>query len=435
MRNNDCRTTMGPTGTPSGVRRRRIWERLGGIWAVPALGIVVATVLMTAFGTSTAAAAQSCANGTYPTGNPAYQVRIADDPTGSACLTIGTTDSGFTVNSTSNTSPTSNALRYTGFYSAYTGCNGPCYQTNYELPISSYQSIPASWSFNNFGATTAGKYDGVIDMFINTTVTQPVAQPSGAEVMVWLNHQNIELTGPQLPDQTIGGVAYHVFSVLKTTPLGSWNRIAFERVTSVSSVSNLDLVPFLQAAEADGAVMPNWYLQYTTAGFEIWYGGNGLVSNAFTANTPVLVPTSTGPGATPGPGPGTGPGVGPGGTTPAGKDKTKPNVAISYPGCSYHWTKWRCNRFRHTLKSWTKMVGFATDSVKLSRVSVTAVRATHGKAKRIKITTHAKLGAKGTWSATVKGLDYGTWKFIATAWDAAGNKRASEPITAQITVK
>src|ERR1700759_1666293 len=121
MRNNDCRTTMGRTGFRSGVRRRRIRERLGAICAVPALAIVVTTLVVTAFGTSTAAGAQTCANGTYPTGNPAYQVRIADDPTGSACLTIGTTDSSFTVNSTSNPSPTSDALRYTGFYSAYTG--------------------------------------------------------------------------------------------------------------------------------------------------------------------------------------------------------------------------------------------------------------------------------------------------------------------------
>jgi hypothetical protein len=434
MRNDNRRTTMDRTGFLSRASRRPLRERLGAICAAPALGLAV-SVFVIAIGSSTAtASAATCANGSYPTGNPAYQVRIADDPTGSACLTIGTTDSSFTVNSTSNTSPTSDALRYTGFYSAYTGCNGPCYETNYEQPVSNYQSIIANWSFSNFGSATSGKYDGVIDMFLNTNTTQPVAQPNGAEVMVWLNHQNIELTGPQLPDQTIEGVQYHVFSVLKTTSLGSWNRIAFERVNPVSSVSNLDLVPFLQAAEADGAVLPNWYLQYTTAGFEIWYGGNGLVSNAFTASTPVLVPdatgTPTGPGA-----PGTGPVTGPGGGTPTGKDKTKPNVSISYPGCSYHWTKWRCNRFRHTLKSWTNMLGFATDSVKISRVSVTAVRAKHGKAKKKTVTARAKLGAKGTWKATVKGLDYGTWKFTATAWDAAGNKRASKPITAHITVK
>ena len=58
-----------------------------------------------------------------------------------------------------------------------------------------------------------------------------------------------------------------------------------------------------------------------------------------------------------------------------------------------------------------------------------------GKAKKKTVTARAKLGAKGTWKATVKGLDYGTWKFTATAWDAAGNKRASKPITAHITVK
>jgi hypothetical protein len=430
MRNDHCRTPVDGTVSPRRASRRPLRARFAAICAAPALGLIASVVVILGSSTATADAA-ACANGSYPTGNPAYQVRLADDPTGSACLTVGTTDSSFAVNSTSNSS--SAALRYTGFFSAYTGCNGPCYETNYEQPISSYQNIVSSWSFSNFGPATAGKYDGVIDMFVNTNATQPVAQPNGAEVMVWLNHQNIELTGPQLPDQVIGGVVYHVFSVLKTTPLGSWNRIAFERVDPVSSVSNLDLVPFLQAAVSDGAVLPNWYLQYTTAGFEIWYGGGGLVSNAFTANTPVLAPGSTPTGT--GTGTPTGPGTGQGGTTPTGKDRTKPNVSISYPGCSYHWTKWRCNRFRHTLKSWTTMLGFASDNVKLSRVSITAVRAKHGLMKKATITARAKLGAKATWTAPVKGLNYGTWKFTATAWDTAGNKRVSKPITAHITVK
>jgi hypothetical protein len=435
MRNDHCLTNVGQTVSSPRVFRCRLRARRGAAWATPGLGLIGAVIVI-AFGSSAATAdAASCVNGSYPSGNPSYQVRLADDPTGSACLTISTTDSGFTVNSTSNTSPTTNTLRYTGFYSAYTGCNGPCYETNYEQPVSSYQNIITNWSFSNFGAATAGKYDGVIDMFLNTNQTQPVAQPNGAEVMVWLNHSNIELTGPQLPDQVIEGVDYHVFSVLKTTSLGSWNRIAFERVSPVSSVANLDLVPFLQAAVSDGAVLPNWYLQYTTAGFEIWYGGAGLVSNAFTANTPVLLPAaSSGTGGAGGGAGGGGTGGG-GGTTSTGKDKTKPNVSISYPGCSYHWTKWRCNRFQHTLKNWTKMTGFASDGVKLSRVSVSAVRAKHGKAKKLTITARAKLGSKGTWTATVKGLDYGTWTFTATAWDTSGNKRVSKPITAHITVK
>jgi hypothetical protein len=418
MRTDDCRTT-------EGWRRRRalrqsLRQRFGVLSAAPALGLVAA-VIMIAFGTATANAAATCASGSYPTGNPAYQVRIADDPTGSTCLTIGTTDSSFTVNSTSNSSPRSDASRYTGFDSVYTGCNGPCFQANYERPVSSYQKLLTNWSFSNFGAATPGKYDGVMDMFLNTNTTQPVAQPSGAEVMVWLNHSNIELTGQQLPDQTIDRSKYHVFSVRNTTSLGGWNQIAFERVNPVSSVSSFDLVPFLQAAESDGAVLPNWYLQYTTAGFGIWFGGDGLVSNAFTANTPVLVPTSIGTGS--------------GGTASKDKATTKPNVSISYPGCSYGWTTWRCNRFRHTLKSWTTMLGFATDNVKLSRVTVTAVRAKQGPLKKVTCTARAKLGSGSTWSASVKGLGYGTWTFTATAWNSSGKKRVSTPITAHITVE
>ena len=430
MRNDNCHTTKDRAVFPPQTSRRRLRERFSVIRAAPAIGLA-ASVFAIALCSSPATAAAACPtpSGTYPTGNPAYQVRVADDPTGSACVTISTADTSFAVNNTTNNSNA--ALRYTGFYSAYTGCNGPCYEDNYEQPISSYQNIISSWSFSNFGIATPGKYDGVIDMFLNTNTIQPVAQPNGAEVMVWLNHSNIELTGPQLPDQVVEGVDYHVFSITKSTSLGSWNRIAFERVDPVSSVSNFDLVPFLQAAEADGAVLPNWYLQYVTAGFEIWYGGNGLVSNAFTANTPVLVtpPTTTTPN-----GPGPSPGPGPSGPSTS-KDLTKPNVSILYPGCKYGWTKWRCNRFQHTLKSWTTMHGFATDNVKLSRVSISAVRAKHGAAKKKSITARAKLGSKSNWTATVKGLDYGTWKFVATAWDASGNKRVSKPVTAHITVK
>jgi Glycosyl hydrolase family 12 len=421
MRTDDRRTTEGGRARRRRVRRQPLYTRFVSACAAPAVGLVAAVTVI-AFGSASAQAAATCASGSYPTGNPAYQLRIANDPTGSTCVTIGTTDSSFTVNSTSNTSPRSVASRYTGFDSVYTGCNGPCYEANYERPVASYQHILTSWSFSNFGAATPGKYDAVIGMFLNTNTTQPVAQQNGAEVMVWLNHSNIDLTGQQLPDQRVDHANYHVFSVRNTTSLGGWNQIAFERVNPVSSVSNFDLVPFLQAAESDGAVLPNWYLQYTIAGFGIWFGGDGLVSNAFTANTPVLVPTSiAGPGN--------------GGTTSKGKDSAKPNVSISYPGCSYGWTAWRCNRFRNTLSSWTTMLGFATDDVKLSRVSVTAVRVKQGPLKKVTVTARARLGSGSTWSANLKGLGYGTWKFTATAWNSSGTKRESTPIMAHITVK
>ena len=110
--------------------------------------------------------------------------------------------------------------------------------------------------------------------------------------MIWLNEQNIALIGPQLPDVTIDGTQWHVFDVYKKTAVGNWNRIAFERVTPVTSVSNLDVAPFVQAAISDGAIAPDWYQQDLESGFEIWYGGVGLTTYSFSANPPTLTPLS-----------------------------------------------------------------------------------------------------------------------------------------------
>ncbi len=186
--------------------------------------------------------------------------------------------------------------QFIGYMAAFTGCkHGGCFEPNYPALASRIQSEASSWSFN-FSST--GRYDAVYDAYFNTTPTEQNV-PTGAELMIWLNEQNIALMGPQLPDVTIDGTQWHVFDVYKQTAVGSWNRIAFERVTPVTSVSNLDVAPFVQAAISDGAIAPDWYQQDLESGFEIWSGGVGLTTYSFSANPPTLTSLpGTGSGGT-----------------------------------------------------------------------------------------------------------------------------------------
>ena len=57
----------------------------------------------------------------------------------------------------------------------------------------------------------------IYDAFFNTTPTQQFL-PNGGELEIFLNYTSNEasLGGTQLPDTTIGGQAYHVWSAVKS---------------------------------------------------------------------------------------------------------------------------------------------------------------------------------------------------------------------------
>jgi cellulose 1,4-beta-cellobiosidase len=221
------------------------------------------------------------------TDNPAYDVENTDGPGGSSCLTVSSTGVGFTVASSAYSAVANDGNQSTtnfiGYFATLTGCRfGVCLQRKYPIQASLIERELTTWSFD-FSST--GQYDATYDMFFNKTTAQSNV-PSGGELMIWLNHHDVNLTGPQLADVTIEGTQWHVFSMYKTTPIGSWHRIAFERATPTSSVNALDISPFVQAAIRDGAISPTWYQQDLEAGFEIWSGGVGLKTYSFAAGMP-----------------------------------------------------------------------------------------------------------------------------------------------------
>jgi hypothetical protein len=170
------------------------------------------------------------------------------------------------------------------------------------------------------------------------------------------------------------------------------------------------MAPFIKRAQSYGAISPNWFEQNLEAGFEIWSGGAGLATSSFSAPAPTIAsPTST-----------------------AGKDRTKPSIALSLPVCSITYSARKCAALRRTAGAWEAVTGFASDNVKVKRVTVTAVRARTRRAPRATITSTAKL-LKGTaFDAKLTGLTTGSWTFTATAVDRSGNQRTTKPIQVNI---
>jgi Glycosyl hydrolase family 12 len=419
-------------------------HRLISLAATGAAALTLLLVLTTALGVSAARADTTDCTGlnTIPTGNPLYNVENSNAPGGSACVTVTSNGTGaYRVGSTSfnSSAPEAPAQQFIGYKAIYTGCKfGPCLEPQYPALASSIISEPTNWSFS-FNAT--GMKDAVYDMYFNTTTGEP-AVPTGAELMVWLNHtSNLQLQGAgTLPDVTIENQVWHVSSVLKTTPLGSWNRIAFELANPTTSVTGLDMVPFIKQAESYGVISPNWYEQALEAGFEIWSSGNpGVSTTSFSAPPPTIASTTapggggTGGGGTGGGGGTTG-GGGSGGGSSSGKDRTKPTITMSLPVCSVTYSAHKCAALRRTAGAWEKVYGFAADNVKVKRVTITAVRAHKGRAPRKKITTTAKLLHGTAFKAALVGLTTGSWTFTARAVDTSGNARTTKPVRVNINV-
>lgn len=222
------------------------------------------------------------------TGNSAYEVDNSDGPGGRTCLAVNPAATQFRLGSSAydaaKVGPADESLLdFTGYMSIFTGCQlGVCLEPRYPIEVLDIRRELTSWSFT-FSAN--GRFDAIYDMFFNTTRAQRNI-PNGGEVEIMLNHQDVSLAGPELPDVTIEGARWHVYSARKTIQYGSWNRIAFERVTPVDKVTDLDLAPFVRAAIGDRALSPEWYQQDLRAGFEVYSGGVGLATNSFAAGDP-----------------------------------------------------------------------------------------------------------------------------------------------------
>jgi hypothetical protein len=113
--------------------------------------------------------------------------------------------------------------------------------------------------------------------------------PDAAELMIWMDYQNMTPGGDYVESVTIGGRDWNLYHA---TGWGSWNHyIAYQLVTPVSDGTiDFDFADFVDDSLSRGWLDPSWYLDNMEAGFEIIRGGAGLTSESFSGAVAVPEP-------------------------------------------------------------------------------------------------------------------------------------------------
>ncbi len=227
-----------------------------------------------------------------------YEVQnnVWNDVNGSNCLSVDNVSGAFTVTSANHNKATNGAPA--AYPSIFKGCHwGNCTNSSgMPIQVSALSSATSSWSTSQPGS---GVYDVAYDIWFNTTPTTS-GQPNGAELMIWINHLgSIQPVGSRVASGvSVAGTSWDVW-----TGNSGWNVISYVKTSGVTSVSNLNLVSFINDAVSRGQIQTSWYLIDVEAGFEIWQQGAGLASNSFSVsasgggggatNTPTRTPTRT----------------------------------------------------------------------------------------------------------------------------------------------
>jgi len=245
------------------------------VFQMLAIGIAVCVGLL---GMPTPAAAQSTCSGTDVTAldSGLYNFQMNEyDSSLEECATINGV--GFTITTADFSNATDGSpATYT---SIYKGCHwGVCTSSN-PFPIEENNIASATTSV---GITQPSGYnnDAAYDIWFNQTSTTS-GQPNGTEIMIWLNHQgSIQPFGSQVATATIDGASYEVWTGRQT----SWNIVSYVAVTPVTSVSNLNLLPFFADAVSRNSLEATWWLIDVEYGFEIWTGGQGLAMTGYSVS-------------------------------------------------------------------------------------------------------------------------------------------------------
>ncbi len=121
--------------------------------------------------------------------------------------------------------------------------------------------------------TWTGQYDTSFDNWFSTYPNK-VRQSNGAEVMIWLSHPGLNVSG--WPVVTIDGTRWSVMHWRPCKFGACWNFVAYVRVHQVSAAYGLWLNPFFRDSEARGLLRSSWWWTSVEAGFELCRGGRGL---------------------------------------------------------------------------------------------------------------------------------------------------------------
>jgi hypothetical protein len=246
-------------------------------WSVKNLPTTIAVVLAFVGMAAPAAAQSTCSQfGVLPLDNGIYNFQMNKfDSSLAECATMNGV--GFAIASANFKNATNGSPA--AYTSMYRGCHWGTCTTSNPFPIQESNIASATTSVS---LTQPSGYnnDAAYDIWFNQTSTTS-GQPNGTEVMIWLNHQGaVQPFGTQTGSATIGGANYEVW----TGSQSSWKIVSYVATTPVTSVTNLNLLPFFEDAVSRGSLEPSWWLIDVEFGFEIWTGGQSLAASNFSVS-------------------------------------------------------------------------------------------------------------------------------------------------------
>lgn len=201
------------------------------------------------------------------------QNNIWNGASNSQCIQVDTTTGAFTITKAENSLGTSGPPA--SYPSIFRGCHwGKCSPAS-ELPIqvTMLASVTSSW---NITTVSSGAWDAAYDIWLSPSQNTSGGYNGGAEIMIWLNSRGVQPAGSRIATVSLANATWEVWYTFM-----GWNYIAYRRTQPASTVSNLDILSFIQDAADRGYVDRSWYLHAIEAGFELWQGGVGMRSNSF----------------------------------------------------------------------------------------------------------------------------------------------------------
>jgi len=225
-----------------GMAQRAVQEASGGVWTLSRAN---------PFGLGARAAARYC-------------VRPGPRP-------------GFTILS-SLPDPGGDVLAYpfTG-----TGCAYGLCSRGTDLPrrVGRLAHATSSWTWRG---QPAGYWNASYDLWFDRR-DQITTQDDGAELMIWLRTMPGYDGGQTVWVRGAGWMRFMHWTACHDGTC--WHYIQFRYPSTVHSVRDLRLWPFITYAIHHHLIRWGWWLTSVHAGYELWSGGKGLATTWFTART------------------------------------------------------------------------------------------------------------------------------------------------------
>jgi hypothetical protein len=195
-----------------------------------------------------------------------------DAATQPQCITVNPETGAFTIDRADNDINLGGAPASYPFI--WKGCHWGLCTTDSGLPlqIEKINMARSSWSVTTI---SRGVWNAAFVIWVNSTPTTSTSV-DGAGIMIWINSHDVSPYGHNNGIVSISGSTWELTNGMLDVPF-----IVYRSTSNHESVSDLDIKAFLDDSVTRGWIKNDWYLIALDAGFELWRGGAGMSSDAF----------------------------------------------------------------------------------------------------------------------------------------------------------